>query len=295
MLVAANILGGMEYSLREARTSDKERLAPWTSHTFAWGDYVVDSFDGWMAQPQSRVLVAADDTDEPVAVARGVLLSVDELWLQGVRVHPDWRRKGIASDLGSALQEWGASQGAKVAQLMAEDWNVAARGQVQRIGFRQTARWLRAFQTTEHSGRRGATPIRPAEPLQRAGVAEAGPAYYAWSAGELSRLARRMMAVNWQWRRLHPADLERAADHGALFAGPTGWAVAAPRDNYLEVGWIQTTADRASEHLAALLAVAGAEQATALEIMAPAVPWLEQAASGAGFELESLILYEKAL
>jgi len=285
----------MEYSLRQARRSDKELLAPWTLHTFTWGDYVVDYFDDWLGHPQSQVLVAADASDQPIAVARGVLLSPDELWLQGVRVHPDWQRKGIGSELGEALQEWGASQGAKVAQLMTEGWNEAARRQVVGIGFRQTAQWLRAFQATEHSGRRDATRVIPTEPLQRAGPAEAGPAYYAWSSSELSRLARRMISVNWQWRRLHPIDLERAADHGALFAGASGWAVAAPRDNYLEVGWIHTTADHVAEHLAGLLAVAVADRATALEIMAPAVPWLEEAASGAGFELESLFLYEKAL
>ncbi|NND01951.1 MAG: GNAT family N-acetyltransferase [Acidimicrobiia bacterium] len=285
----------MEYSLREARPTDKEQLAPWTLHTFAWGDYVVDSFDDWRAHPQSHVLVAADSTDEPVAIARGVMLSGDELWLQGVRVHPDWRRRGIASGLGSALQEWGTAQGAKVAQLMTEDWNEAAREQAIGIGFRQTARWLRAFQPTEHSGRRDVSKVQPAETLRRAGLAEAGPAYLAWSASELSRKARRMMSVNWQWRRLHPADLERAAEHGALFAGTTGWAIAAPRDNYLEVGWIHTTPDRIAEHLTALLAVAGTEKATALEIMAPDVPWLQEAATSGGFELESLLLFEKPL
>lgn len=285
----------MDYSLRAARYDDKELLAPWTSHTFAWGDYVVDSFDDWLAHPQSQVLVAADDSDEPVAVARGVLLSLDELWLQGVRVHPDWRRQGIASQLGTALQKWGADQGAKVAQLMTEDWNDAAREQVTGIGFRETATWLRAFQTTEHSGRRGAIKLRPAEPLRRAGSVEADPAYFAWSASELSRRARRMMAVSWQWRRLHPEDLVRAAEHGALWAGPTGWAIAAPRNNYLEVGWVHTTPERAGEHLEGLLAVAGNERASALEIMMPKTEWLESAAAEANFELENLILFEKAL
>ena len=287
----------MEYSLREARASDKELLAPWTTHTFAWGDYVVDSFDDWLAHPQSRVLVAADGTDEPVAVARGVLLSPDELWLQGVRVHPDWRRRGIASELGTSLQQWGAQQNAKVALLMIEDWNEAARDQVTHLGFRETTTWLRAFRTTKHSGRTvgGASSTPPDEPLRRSGPAEVGPAYLAWSGSELSRAARGMMAVSWQCRRLHIEDLQRAAEYGALLSGPTGWAIAAPRDHRLEVGWIQTTADRAPTHFEALLAVAIADAASTLEIMMPAVPWLEEAALAADFEIERLPLFEKAL
>lgn len=290
-----NNLATMDYSLRRARPGDKELLASWTANTFAWGDYVVDSFDDWLAHPQSCVVVAVNSADEPIAVARGVLLSVDELWLQGARVHPDWRRRGIASEVGLVIQEWAAELGAKVAMLMTEDWNEAARVQVAAVGFRETARWVRAFQTTEHSGRRDAGALRPVEPLQRAPVGEAEPAFYAWSGSELSRAARRMMAVSWQWRRLHVADLVRAAEHGAFFAGSTGWAIAAPRDNYLEVGWIHTMPDRAVAHFEALLAVAVAEQAAALEIMMPAVDWLIEAASYAGFELENMVLYEKAL
>jgi len=284
----------MDYSLRAARRSDKELLVPWTTHTFAWGDYVLDSFDSWLAHPQSRVLVAADDTDDPVAVARGVLLSFDELWLQGVRVHPDWRRLGIASELGAALQRWGAEQGAKVAYLMTEDWNEAARRQVAGIGFRHTATWLRAFTATEHSGSRArAVPFEST--LRRAGLPEAGPAYLAWAGGELSRAARGMMAVSWQWRRLHPADLERAAEHGALFSGPTGWAIAAPRDQYLEVGWMQTSREHARDHFGAILAAATAEKATALQVMIPDLDWLRRGAKDAGFELERLLLFERAL
>ncbi len=287
----------MKYSLRDARASDKELLAPWTTHTFAWGDYVVDSFDRWLAHPNSRVLVAADDTDEPVAVARGVLLSPDELWLQGIRVHPDWRRRGIASKLGESLQQWGAQQSAKVALLMVEDWNEAACDQVTHLGFRETTTWLRAFQTTKHSGRAIARAASgaPDEPLRRSTVAEVGPAYLAWSGSELNRAARGMMTVSWQCRRLHVEDLERAAEHGALLAGPTGWAVGAPRDNRLEVGWLQTTPDRAVGHFESLLALAVSDRAATLEIMIPAVPWLEEAALSADFEIERLLLFEKAL
>ena len=285
----------MDFELRPGRRTDKAGLAPWTTHTFAWGDYVVDSFDTWLDQPQSCVLVAADDADQPIAIGRGVLLSPDELWLQGVRVHPDWRRRGVASALGGRLEIWGAEQGARVALLMTEDWNDAARHQVESVGFRMTATWHRAFRQTEHSGMAGMQVPTPPDPLQRAGPAEVAPAFQAWSRGDLNRAARSMMAVSWQWRRLHAADLARAAEHGALLAGQTGWAIAAPRDNNLEVGWIQTSPDHARAHLEALLAVAVNETAAALQVMLPDMGWLLEAATAAGFELETLLLFEKPL
>lgn len=285
----------MDYELRPGRPADKAGLAQWTTHTFAWGDYVVDSFDTWLEHPQSCVLVGADDADQPIAVGRGVMLSPDELWLQGVRVHPEWRRLGVASELGGSLEAWGADRGAKVALLMTEDWNEAARRQVEAVGFRTTATWHRAFRPTEHSGRVGMNTPSPADPLQRAGAAEVAPAFQAWSQGELNRAARSMMAVSWQWRRLHVADLERAAEHGAFLAGQTGWAIAAPRNNNLEVGWMQTSRENAAAHLEALLGVAVNDEAAALTIMMPDVDWLLEAATVVEFELEQLLLFEKPL
>ena len=55
------------------------------------------------------------------------MLSPGEAWLEGARVHPDHRRRGIGSLLNRAGLDWAASRGARVARLATEEENSGAR------------------------------------------------------------------------------------------------------------------------------------------------------------------------
>jgi GNAT superfamily N-acetyltransferase len=79
-----------------------------------WGghDYVPFVWAEWLADPQG-LLAAAEYGGRVVGVGKLSLLSADEWWLQGLRVHPEFQGRGIASRLHDyMLAYWQRNRGA---------------------------------------------------------------------------------------------------------------------------------------------------------------------------------------
>lgn len=289
----------LTYEIRPARADDHAAIASFTEATFDWGDYVADAFEHWLADPQGLAVVAADRDDRAVAVSKVTLVSDTEAWFQGARVHPDWRRRGIANAMASAMGEWARSRGARVVRLLVEDWNDAARRQVEAGGFRAVGSWSVAERTvgaaspvpSGNGGRR----VPALEQLVRAPSAEAEPAYMSWSTGELGRAARSLVATGWMWRRVGSVDLVTAAKAEALWAARSGWVLAARNEDTFEVGWVETRPDDAVDLMRAVVDLAAAEGAERVQIKIPAVDWLTAAARRAGCDLWNMVLHERSL
>lgn len=289
----------MDYHLRTARPEDKAAIAAFTHDTFEWGDYVADAFDRWHADARGILAVAADPADTAVAVARGTMLSPTELWLQGARVHPDWRRRGIASALDQMMEDWARERGAQVSRLAIEDWNTPARAQVEKLGMRRVGDWVTAWRRTTsdrpvvagNGGRRRP----PQDRLVAAPSAEAAPAFMAWSAGPLGRAARSLFAIGWTWRRLTLDDLATAARARALWMSPAGWVLAAVDGGDLEIGWAETGPDEAGELLRSVHDLAAELDAERITLKLPLLDWVGPALERYGFSTGGLTLYAKEL
>ena len=120
--------------VRQATHDDYEAVAAFTRDTWAdqgRGDYVPDVFHDWVDAngPDWRTVVAeveADDGGTVVAgVCQGKLLSGHEAWLEGMRVHPDYRGGGHGLRMVEDLFEWARDGGATVARNMVFGWNGA--------------------------------------------------------------------------------------------------------------------------------------------------------------------------
>jgi GNAT superfamily N-acetyltransferase len=296
----------MELVIRPGRPNDLESITAFTQDTFSWGDYVAQGFLTWLEDPDSHVLVAVDAADRAVALVRVRMMSSTEAWLASARVHPEYRRRGLATHLNHECMDWARTRGALVGRLAVEEWNERAWRQALKLGFRPVSRWVFARRsvsgdepdTTGNGGRRVPSEAR----LSAAGSVESEPAYAAWATSDLARVAHGLFPIGWAWRKMTINDVRSAAERGRLFAAPEGWVIAYPSPSADEAAdaptetwtsWLTTGAmdalglTRAVVHLAAEL---GSER---IQVMAPAVEWLTEALAETGYELNPLTIYEK--
>lgn len=284
----------MEPLIREARAEDIAGIAAWTNDTFAWGDYVADALPGWLDEPAGIVLVA-EVGSEVVALGRVAMVSASEAWAQGARVHPDRRRQGVATALSERLWDWAREQGARVVRLTVEDDNAPAIAQVTTMGFRRRCDWRYA---TREIGERSPVPegnggqrVPAPERLQPAHSAESEPAFLSWLGGELSHAAGGLLAIGWVWLLMTPEHLSEAARTRTLWEGRPGWVIAEEDDGSMHVHWIETAESDARSMIRAIIDRAVDAGVEKVEIMAPAVHWLENEMRRAGFEMKGLGVY----
>jgi ribosomal protein S18 acetylase RimI-like enzyme len=291
-------------TIRPGRIEDVEVVRSFTEDTFAWGDYVGREFPSWLDRPDELAMVAADDNDSPVAVARVGLLSDAEAWLAGARVHPDYRRQGIGSVMNDFGVEWAMERGAKVIRLATEEDNDTARAQVEKLGYRLVARFVLAVRAIEArtppgigTGSNGGRRLTGTERLDQAPSAEADPAYLVWSTGDQARVGHQLYpAEGWSFRRLRPSDLIAAAKARRLWTSPSAWVMTDEEDEEMWVPLFVTTLEDADRAAIALVDLAQERTASLLKVMIPRVDWLEEALERHRFQLaHPNFIYEKAL
>lgn len=128
----------LDVTVRQATLADDEAVRAMTADTWSdrGGDYVPRVFREWVEGDgeRQRTFVAGTD-DHLVGVVRAVVLSDYEAWFQGMRVHPDYRGRGVSAALNDACFEWARGRGAAVGRLMIFSWNRPALAAARASGF----------------------------------------------------------------------------------------------------------------------------------------------------------------
>lgn len=276
----------MSPEIRPARLEDVAAITPWTTDTFEWGDYVPDRLPGWIADEQSEVMVCVDNDDQPIALAHVAMLSPTEGWLEGARVHPDHRRRGLGRALNDAGVAWAAERGARVVRLSTETDNAAARNQVETLGYRAVSNWMYAEYEVAPTYRcADQFKLRPAP------GSDAEAAWLSWMAGDMARLGRELVALGWQWRT---ARLEDVTGSGQLLQSPAGWAsVVQPVRPWVSTTWISTTPEDLLMLIDGLLDLAAERGAKELSLKLPELGWTTEAVIRTGGGPKGIVVYAK--
>lgn len=86
------------FQFRPARPEDEAGVRAISAHIWEGEDYVPQRFHEWLADETGQFTVVYDG-DELVAFGKLTELGPGEWWLEGLRVHPDHRGRGLARQL----------------------------------------------------------------------------------------------------------------------------------------------------------------------------------------------------
>jgi len=77
--------------IRDAQPRDKQVVLDFCINTFSWGDYIADVWDAWILQGNLFVIA---EGDVPIGLWHLVFTDTRQAWIEGIRIHPNYRRKG---------------------------------------------------------------------------------------------------------------------------------------------------------------------------------------------------------
>jgi len=274
---------------RAARLDDIDAIVAFTTGTFSWGDYVPGLFASWVTDDDGMTMVAVDDDDVPIGMARAVFLTEHEVWSHAARVHPDHRGLGIAGDLADALMTWAGERGGQVMRLLIDDDNLASIRHITKKGFTRAVSVVRAsrgigpgsFNPEGNGGRRHPSPLvsRPGK-VQDLALVRAS-----WSTSEVGRSLRGLVASGWRFHRLRDVDIEQAARSGNLWEIGNSWAITESVEPTFDICLLDTGPDEAFDVIGALIDTANNRGADALTAWLADTDWLVQAARRAGCDV----------
>lgn len=81
--------------IRSAKEDDRDVVLEFCRETFSWGDYIADVWDKWKS---SGGLYVCERDGLVVGVYHMAFLA-GESWLEGMRVHPEHRKKGLGTKM----------------------------------------------------------------------------------------------------------------------------------------------------------------------------------------------------
>ena len=303
--------------VRPAESGDRDAVLAFCALTFSDGDYIAEVFDKWLEDTSGALLVAVYD-GRPVGLAHMLMLSAEDAWIEGIRVDPAVRRRGIGRMLTSQVLHTAHERGARVARLFTDSDNVASQTLVtRRFGFERVAEVTRySGEALEINGDTDAGTLletQVAAPGPRLLLAGSEDYDRIWSWLKQSNLAPvngGLQFGSWCAWALTGEDLQAYLLHGAVWLleeWETIQAMAILQDEVsreedepgtLQVRYIDGAASSLGTLALYLREVAHLRDLAQVELWLPDLLILRDAMSGAGYNTDdgaTMLVYQRSL
>ncbi len=271
--------------------SDKEPVLEFCKNTWPGGDYISEVWDDWLRDRGER-LVVATVKNRPVGIGHGYFQTRNIVWLEGLRVHPDYRGQGIAGKLNKSLVKWAVDRGASIARLSTGSVNIASQRHAAKVGFSILAAFQRL--DSEKSLHRKPQGIKRTRKYR--------PGFWKWltSSREFQEF-HGLYSDGWTWYPLSPATFRRLVSRGNVLQTtrarePGSCLVFLSEGRRLTIGFVageKTDVEREARYLWYLLSRGSYDRVRAL---VPRDSGLVENLEEAGFQrTSSIVVYEKKL
>jgi ribosomal protein S18 acetylase RimI-like enzyme len=195
--------------IRRAKRSDKKHILSFCSSTFNWGDYIDQVWDFWYSDKSGQLLVA-EYCSEQIALSHvAVCPDKKTAWIEGIRVHPSYRRSQIASKLIGKMIDYSMKKGAHQASAIVAADNIASQRMMEKNGFEVISKWS-YYSTNSNNMQKQKSDARFATPDELESI---------WQYLEQSRiyqLSAKRYFNSWHWYVLDRKTLKNFVNEGRV-------------------------------------------------------------------------------
>ena len=123
--------------IRHAKKADKAQILSFCHHTFRWGDYIDRVWDKWFAE---KHLLAIEQNGKAIGICNAAI-SPNQVWIEGIRINPDFRRKGYASLLVIAAERLARRKKLGISRMIIADNNKRSLSMAKKLGYHIEDKW----------------------------------------------------------------------------------------------------------------------------------------------------------
>ena len=138
---------------RPALRKDTGDVLELSSHIWDGNDYIPSVWDEWLAEPDG-LLGVAEYHGRVVGVFKLTKFQDDEWYMEGLRVHPDYRDIGIASHIHHYVLETWRKMGGGMIRLVTGSYNEKVHRMCEETGFKRVAEFIPYRTTSLHDRKR---------------------------------------------------------------------------------------------------------------------------------------------
>lgn len=123
--------------IRQAKSSDKKPILSFCQNTFRWGDYIDRVWDLWLSRGN---LIAIEVNGKPIGICN-VSFSKNQIWIEGLRINPKFRRRGYARKLILRAETLARQKHRKISRMLIAKHNARSLLLAKSLGYKIEDKW----------------------------------------------------------------------------------------------------------------------------------------------------------